>query len=265
MHEIYCSTGALITRSNGRNHRLLEEFAPKLNCNGFEFMIYDSWYEKLDEIVSDIISMKINIPVLHCEKSIGEFIAREEQDEAMRRFDINCHAACSLGAKLLVLHLWNGVVSDSNFSANLRAYELLRRISEEYGLLLTVENVVCHSSPLKRLYELAEAYPDISFTFDTKMAQFHGELSRCYDEMLWKEHFCHLHIMDYDGGVMDWRNLKVRHLGDGKVDFKSFFDFVGKIGYSGGFTVECTGVRPDGLVDFDKLNSDFDVIRGYIA
>lgn len=265
MHEILCSTGALITRSNGRDHRLLEKFAPKLDCSGFEFMIYDSWYDKLDEILSDVASMSLNIPALHCEKTIGEYIARDERDEAMKRFEQNCHAACALGAKLIVLHLWNGIISDSNFSANLRAYEWLRKISDGYGLLLTIENVVCHSSPQKHLYELLDAYPDISFTFDTKMAQFHGELDKCYDETLWKKHFRHLHINDYDGGVMDWSSLKTRHLGEGQVDLKGFFEYANKMKYSGDFTVESSSVGPDGLVDFDKLNRDFDVIRGYIA
>lgn len=61
MKEILCSTGALIGRPNKRNHKLLEEFALKLNCDGFEFLVYDSWYENIDTIASDIIKMSLNI------------------------------------------------------------------------------------------------------------------------------------------------------------------------------------------------------------
>lgn len=37
---ILCSTGALIGKPNGRDYRLLESLSEKLNCDGFEFMMY---------------------------------------------------------------------------------------------------------------------------------------------------------------------------------------------------------------------------------
>lgn len=56
-HRVLCSTGAVIGRPNGRDHRLLEDFAKRLDCDGFEFMIYDTWYEKLDRVISDVSVM----------------------------------------------------------------------------------------------------------------------------------------------------------------------------------------------------------------
>lgn len=264
MNRILCSTGALITRRNGRNHRLLPGFADKLIFDGFELMIYQSWYGCFD-IIEDIARMELVIPTVHCEKEIGELVS-SGNSEAFDRFEFDCKAAERVGAKLLVLHLWNGLVSDSNFSENLPAYECLRNIAWKYGLLLSVENVVCNvSAPMERLLELEAEYPDISFTFDTKMAQFHGELERIYDEGFWKKHIRHLHINDYGGGVKDWSALKTLHIGSGNVDFDNFFDFVRKMGYDGDFTVEATSVSPEGLVDIDKLNMDFLKIKGYIA
>ncbi len=265
MHRILCSTGALITRRNGRNHHLLKELSEKLDCGGFEFMIYDSWYDEIDRITEDIRAMELNIPVVHCEKSIGEHIVSED-NTAADLFEKNCRCAEKIGAKMLVLHLWNGMVSDRNFKANLSAYSKLAEISESFGLMLTVENVVCNTgSPMAHLYELAERYPGISFTFDTKMAEFHGELDRVYNEELWRNNIRHLHINDYGGGLKDWSDLRSLHLGEGHVDFDGFFGFVRRVGYSGDFTVEATAVRPDGSVDIDKLNGDFLKIKGYIT
>ena len=264
MNRILCSTGALITRRNGRNHRLLPEFAEKLKFDGFELMIYQSWYGCMD-IMEDIARMGLVIPTVHCEKEIGELVS-EGNAEAYDRFEFDCKAAETIGAELLVLHLWNGLVSDSNFSENLRAYDRLKNIAEKHGLLLTIENVVCNvSSPMERLLELEAEYPDISFTFDTKMAQFHGELERIYNKELWQKHIKHLHINDYGSGIKDWNALKTLHIGSGNVDFDSFFGFVRKMGYNGDFTVEATSVSPEGLVDIDKLNEDFLKIKGYIA
>ena len=100
MHKVLCSTGALITRKNGRDHRLLAGFAEQLHCDGFEFMLYDSWYDKLDSIADDVKAMGLDIPAVHCEKSIGELIAAED-DLAYERFEMNCKAAERVGAKLL--------------------------------------------------------------------------------------------------------------------------------------------------------------------
>lgn len=265
MHRILCSTGALITRANGRDHRLLAGFAKELHCDGFEFMMYNSFSENIDTITEELISEGLCFPTFHCDKSIGELISKEDP-EAFSVFELNCKAAKRLGSELMVLHLWNGLISDSNFAVNLRSFGRLRAIADEYGLLLTVENVICNcGSPLSHLYELAEEYPDISFTFDTKMAEFHGELDRVYDKRIWENNIRHLHINDYSGGVKDWNSLRTLHLGCGQVDLDGFFEFVRSVDYKGDITVEATSVSADGFVDFAKLNNDFAKIRGYIA
>ncbi|MCI7768481.1 MAG: sugar phosphate isomerase/epimerase [Oscillospiraceae bacterium] len=265
MNRILCSTGALITRRNGRNHKLLPEFAERLDFDGFELMLYQSWNDDLVSVADDIARMGLDIPTVHCEKEIGELIAAGNP-EAFARFEADCKAAERVGAGLLVLHLWNGLVSDSNFSENLKAYERLNETAQKHGLLLTAENVVCNvSTPMKRLRELKAAYPEISFTFDTKMAEFHGELAEIYDEELWQNHIRHLHINDLGGAVMDWSALRTLHIGEGHVDFENFFRFARQMKYEGDLTVEATSVLPDGSVDIDKLNEDFWKIKGYIA
>ena len=40
MSKILCSTGALIGRPNNRDYTLIKEFAPRLECDGFEFMMF---------------------------------------------------------------------------------------------------------------------------------------------------------------------------------------------------------------------------------
>ena len=144
-------------------------------------------------------------------------------------------------------------------------FAVLRDIADKYSLVLTVENVVCNfSDPLCHLAELLESYPDISFTFDTKMAEFHGQLSEIYLEKnrtIW-EHTVHLHINDYKGGIKDWSNLKTLHIGDGQADLDTFFEFVGKTGYKGDITIESTSFdKLSGVIDFDKMNESIRKVR----
>lgn len=269
MSEILCSTGALIGRPNGRNYRLLKNLAGQLDCDGFEFMMYSTWYEEEEELVRTLQQMNLHIPVMHCDKSMGDSISkgmREDWEEVSKKFEINCRIAEQLKAGKMVLHLWNGPISDQFFENNLKAYPYLSETAKKHGVDLLIENVVCNvQDPLKRWCRLAEKYPKVHFVFDTKMAAFHEQLELLYTEeyaLLWKEgHIRHYHINDYAGGYMDWSNLRTLAIGKGHIDFDRFFAYIKKIGYRDTFTVESTAFGPDGTIDLKMLNEQFAFIR----
>ncbi len=270
--QILCSTGALIGRPNGRNYRLLETYAPQLDCDGFEFILYSNWYDQVSEVTDYLLSLHLNIPVMHCEKTLAEHISRggeEEEKEALRLFRINCETAVRIGAKKMVLHLWNGVISDTNFQNNLRTYPKFADVSQDFGLDLLVENVVCLKDPMSHWVDLQKNYPDIHFVFDTKMAEFHRQLELIYSpeyDWLWKNsHIRHYHVNDYGGGYMDWKDLRVLPLGKGHIDFDRFFAFIGRTGYRDSFTFEATGFDSQGIVHPDLLNEQFRKARKYLA
>lgn len=269
MYQVLCSTGALIGRPNNRNHKLLGEYASQIQCDGFEFMFYKSWYPKADEIVRDIQSMKLNIPVFHCEKGIGERISKSNKkqlQEVLMLFTVNCQVASAIGAEKMVVHLWDGVTSDRYMERNLSAYGALKEIAVENGLLLMIENVVCNQKePFAHFCELRENDSQVAFTFDTKMAAFHHQLDFIYEtkwKWLWEEqHIRHLHVNDYSGGYMDWQNLKTLHLGRGWIDFNRFFQFVFSSGYRGDFTLEATSFDSEGRVHYDWMNESIKIVR----
>ncbi len=266
---ILCSTGALIGKPNGRDYRLLEPLSEKLNCDGFEFMMYSDWYDKTDDIVKMVRDTGLVIPAYHAQKSIGENISKggdEEIKDAFERFRINCDMAARIGAEKIVLHLWDGITSDRHYENNIKAYEELVNISKAAGLDLLVENVVCNGEdPWARWMELLEVYPQAHFVFDTKMAAFHEQLDILYEpenEFMWKDgHIRHYHVNDYGGGFKDWANLKTLPIGKGHIDFDKFFEFIGKTGYIGTYTLESTAFDSTGSVDTDMLNNEVEFIR----
>lgn len=270
-NRILCSTGALIGRPNGRDFTLLKKCVPELECDGLEFMMYDSWHGREEEIIGVLSSLECEIPLFHIEKDVGNLISRNLDNDVESAIDIfgnNCALARDIGAKTLVLHLWGGIDSDKDIENNLRAYKRLREISEGYGLLLTVENVVCnHSDPISNLFKLVSEYPDACITFDTKMSQFHNQTDMLYDnENEWLlSRIRHMHINDYGGGFMDWSNLKTLHIGEGNVDFPKLFEFLKSKGYRFDFTVEATSFDQSGVIDTRALNRTFAKIREYMA
>lgn len=271
MNRILCSTGALIGRPNGRDFTLLEKCVERLECDGYEFMMYGAWHDKIDGLKSFISKLSASFPVFHIEKDVGNLISRDSDGDveaALALFEKNCALASVLGSEKLVLHLWGGLDSDKNIANNIRAYKHLRSISDSYGLVLTIENVVCNRvDPMSHLAELAKAYPDIRFTFDTKMAEFHNQLDLIYQkENQWLlPSILHMHINDYGGGYMDWENLRTLHIGEGHIDFDKLFAFLKEMNYQGDFTVEATSFDQSGAIDYDALNRSFAKIREYIA
>lgn len=268
-NEILCSTGAFTGKVNGRNYKLITENAPKIHCDGFEFMMYDSWYEIADEIIKEVTAAGIKFPVVHVDKQIGNAISRNEKNDvlvAIELFEQNCVVAKKLGSHKLVLHLWGGIPSDRDINNNIEQFDKLNEIAKGYELLLTVENVVCNrQDPMMHLRTLQKNYPDVAFTFDTKMAAFHSQLPLIYEkewEWLWEQNkIRHIHVNDYRGGHMDWKCLKSLHIGEGDIDFNKFFDFIKSKNYSGAITVESTSMRSDGSIELEKLNRSLDYLN----
>nr|MBR4281560.1 sugar phosphate isomerase/epimerase [Clostridia bacterium] len=263
MSRVLCSTGAILSRRNNRDYNQLPAIVPQMHCDGLEFMMYQSWYEGHTEALKRVLA-DYNVPVFHMTKHIGEYVSLGELPEAVTIFRADCELAAAIHAKLLVLHLWSGRASDQHIGRNIAAYPALRDIAEEYGLLLTVENVLCNTrDPMTHMRALVDMYPDIAFTFDTKMAAFHSQEEELYkpeNAWLWP-HIAHFHVNDYAGGHMDWPNMGAKLLGKGHIDFAKFFAFVRSIGYQGDFTCEATALNEDGSVRYDEMNASLDRIR----
>lgn len=272
MSMVLISTGALIGRPHNRDFYLLKDFAKQLKCDGFEFMMYNSWYQKTDELLSFLVNSKLMFPVMHAEKSIGEAISKggdENFEDAFNRFRVNCQIAKEIGAGKMVVHLWDGITSDQNFQNNIDAYPVLLDMANSEGVDLLCENVVCNcNTPFDNWKTLYKKYPDIHFIWDTKMAAFHGQDEYLYREenswLMTERHIRHFHVNDYAGGIMDWASLKTLAIGRGHVDFEKFFDFIMKTEYKETFTLESTAFDQDANMDFAMLNDEVDFIKSRI-
>ena len=264
MYKVYCSTGCLLGIPNDRDYRLLGDFLPKIRCDGYELMFYSAWYDRVADFVDCIRSLGAEFPTFHCDKRIGELLAEENFAEAFRLFEINCRTACEVGASLIVIHLWNGIISDSNISANFSAFPTLQSIADKHGLTLCVENVLSHDlTPLTLWHKLLETSPDANFVYDTKMAEFDRENDVCFEPEhigIWKN-VRHMHINDRTGGYRDWSSIKALHIGEGTVDFEHIFNGLKTVGYKGDFTVESNSMNPDGTIRFDDLNRSLQRVR----
>lgn len=268
MIPVYASNGTFITRWNGRDYRLYSKYAPMLHADGFEFLMYSVWKDDVKDLRAYLKSTGLFFPLMHLDKDIGETLATrglEGREEAFGLLRRDLDTACEIGAGKLVLHLWNGLNSDSRYDEVKELYPEMHFEAERRGLELTLENVTCrHNICLEHLTEIKSLCPGARFTWDTKMAYLHRENKLLADE----KYIClldgavsHLHMNDSAPSEPGSNRSPILHIGDGKIDFDSFFRLLKTKNFSGTATVESTSVLQDGSVLVDKLNRSLDTIR----
>lgn len=269
MGKVLCSTGALLGRPNGRNFSLLPELEKQLQCDGLELMFYDTWYNQTEMLLSILQQLQKPICVFHAEKNICSKLASGNPEEvalALQQFTENCRIAAEIHAEKMVFHLWDGWMNDQQIIAVLRHYPTLKAIADQHAVLLTIENIVTNENdPLYYCRMLCSQCPDVSFTYDTKMAAFHCQENALFvpENAAVTSRIRHLHINDYGGGYKEWPKFKTLHIGDGHVDFHSLFKYLPSIHYDGDFTTEATSFDSTGRIDINKLNCTLATLKKY--
>ncbi len=264
-NKILCSTGTSIGRYNNFDYRIMADIAPSLDCDGFELMMLQAYYDHLDDIPKFFSDKNMVFSVIHSDKMIGDLISRNEYgdaDDAVRRFTLNCKLGRNLGCERIVLHLWGGQFSDKTIERNIDFCERLLQIADEYSLRLTVENIPCvMQNPLDHWKVLAKRYPTLDFIFDTRFGGFHTQLDRAIDDGWLSNRVKHMHVSDFTGPPMDFKTLRpILHPGEGIVDLDGFFAKAAPI-YSGTITLESPVLNTDGSLDIAKLNNSLQYIR----
>ena len=264
---VYCSTGTFLGRYNGREWRILPELASHIHADGLELMVFSNWYGELEELAHVMKGSGLFFGSMHTEKGIGSDLSEEDSEkrkDALRRLSENCALAEKLGIKIAVLHLWGVPNSDLFINRNIALFGECKKIAENYGVTLAVENIVCsQGDPLVIWRELAETYPDIRFTFDVRMCAFHKEFEESYALPYWTDgHIAHVHFADFLGGLKDYDAIRrILHPGEGEVDIVRLTKQLKKSEYRGAVTMESPGLRQDGSVDFEKMNRSLGTLK----
>ena len=269
MIPVYASTGAFVTRKNNRNYRLIGPVGEKMHADGFEFLMFDSWNDEIGDIRSYLNSTGHAFPVVHMDKSIGEILSEEGKrgfESALRLYERDVETAVCIGAKKLVLHLWNGRHSDAHFDESLPIASRFSEIAESASVQLTIENVIPKTElSVDRLLAMRAFDDKLAFTYDTKMAHLKNENPLLAEEkflpLLRDKKIVHFHMNDSDPGLFYDGRLQVLHMGEGTVDFASIFSLLRQIRYSGTVTVESTSVERDGTPQIEKMNKTLIAVR----
>ncbi len=269
MSKIYVSSGTIVGRINGFNHKLFIESAPYLECDGFEFMIFPTFFEKCKSVMGDLERAGLSIPITHADKDIGKYLSCSEEgyrERAICEFNKNCEVAKLLGSKKIVLHLWGDLVSDRFIENNFSCLYELADAANKHSVKLLIENVPCAvKNPYFHLCRAANEYPNIKFVFDSRFSAFHMQHA-LFLESGWFENgrIDHVHISDYIGPSGDFASLRpIPHLGEGIAELDWLLNKIKNI-YDGTYTLESPEMHAD-FTCIDKINKDLEFIKSRVG
>ena len=248
--RILCSTGAATRHPKRADHRLIAD-VHDLPCAGFELSIYPGWVEDVDAVAEGIAALALPIETAHAEKVVGARLS-EGDSRAVERLERSARLAAHVGARLLVLHLWELPLGDRQLERNLDLLPACADVAEQAGLKLGIETIPCSvGSPLANVARAVEREPRCVAVLDTEFLALHGEFGAAPDAGL---PVGHVHVKDFAGEIRHG-DPRTRYLlpGEGALDLDGFLDRLRADGYDGTVTLEPSAVDPDGGLDRTRL------------
>ena len=204
-------------------------------------IFFNAECELKDSFVDILLEIKekygINIVSVHPAMSLAEsymiFSAYERRfHEAVRQYCRYSEVAKTLGAKYIIMHGGkpNGILNDEEYC---QRYMTLKNEARENGVTVLQENVVNYrSGDIEFLRSMKEILGDeAEFCFDIKQSIRSGYLPLEMMEEFY-DNIRHFHISDHSpaGDCL--------LPGNGRFNFKGFFELLSKKGYSGALMTE---------------------------
>lgn len=248
--KILCSTGAVTHHTTRADHRLVAD-ARGLPVDAFELSIYPAWIDRGDAVADDLAALGLPIETAHAEKAVGARLSQGDP-AAVDRLEASARLAGSLGARLLVLHLWELPLGDRRLDRNLELLPACTDVAERHGLTLGIETIPCSAgSPLANVTKAIEREPRCVAVLDTEFLAFHGELDAARETEL---AVGHVHLKDFAGEIRHG-DPRTRYLlpGEGALDLDAFLDRLRERGYDGAATLEVSAIDPEGNLDRSRL------------
>ena len=232
------------------DHRLVAEVRA-LPVAAFELSIYSNWLESPDTVAEDLSALGLRFETAHAEKAIG---ARLSDGDAagVERLAANAELADRLGARLLVLHLWELPTGDRHLERNLELLPACADAVQAHGLTLAIETIPCSvGSPVANVARAVEREPRCVAVLDTEFLALHGELETSLDAGL---PVGHVHLKDFAGAILRG-DPRRRYLlpGEGNLDLDGFLARLQTQGYDSAVTLEASAVDADGDLDRARL------------
>ncbi len=266
--QLLCSTGTFSRFPDLTDYRSILTYGPELEVDGFELMFYPDWSTEIEKIASELLKTQLRFPAIHAEKGIAPALVSsktQEVEQGWNWMQASCQLGKSLGAELLIFHLWGYPDYDEKIEQNLQLLSVCMKIAETYGLKLLIETIPCkYYDPLSNIYRAVDQEPGVLVALDTEFLAMHNQLEAALEaDWLWQHNRVrHIHIKDYDGNLHSTDNFRrYLHPGEGSINFPKFFDMLKLHSFRGNISLESSVVNQDGSRDIHKLKQNLAMLH----
>jgi sugar phosphate isomerase/epimerase len=264
--RLVCSTGAFTRFPDRADHRAILDFGPNFDVEGLELVVFPTW--DLDVVALDLLKSGLRFPVIHADKTVGAGLGASKaaaREAGVARLAKNVRLAETLGAELIVLHLWDSPESDANLDRNLETLARCHEAASRAGVEFAVETLPSnHSTPLGNIRKVIDTDGRLTVALDTEFLALHGELTIAFGaNWLWERGVIrHIHIKDFDGSLRDANGRRrYLHPGEGDIDFDTLARTLKRRGFTGTVSLESSAVGPDGAVDVRRVEESLSLLR----
>ena len=252
-----CSTGTLARFPSGGDPVTLAGYLRQVDADAIEVLFYGRWREGLESAAGALRECGRPIPVVHAEKNLGGAFGSADPDkvaDGQRRFLDALWLAEALGARKLVLHLWDRPDSDRFLERNLDSLAALLPRARDAGVTTCVETIPCDAgNPVDNVQRCLDHFGssfstgpggDLAVTLDLEFLGWHDCVDRAVGASFGagtgaSTLVANVHVRDYDGQpfAADGRRRYVDP-GEGQLDMPGIFGTLLRQGFQGPFTFE---------------------------
>ena len=118
--QLLCSTGTFSRFPDLTDYRSILTYGPELEVDGFELMFYPDWSTEIEQIATELLKSQLRFPAIHAEKGIVPALVSSrpgEREQGWQWMQANCQLGKSIGANLLIFHLWGLPDSDEKIES----------------------------------------------------------------------------------------------------------------------------------------------------
>lgn len=296
---VACSTGSLARYPGGNDPVTLAGYLRRLEADAAEVLFYGRWRDDLPRAASAFRDCGLPIAVVHSEKNLGGAFGSADPAvvaDGQRRFLDAAWLAEQVGARKLVLHLWDKPDSDRFLERNLAALAALLPRARDAGLTVCLETIPCDvSNPVDNVLRCLEYFggadapssaddggpssgatvvrqgAGLAVTLDLEFLGWHGCVERGVSGVFAPARgalagVADVHVRDYDGRPFTPEGRR-RYIdpGEGLLDFPAIFGALVRDGFSGPYTYEGSTDHPPADGDVAAVNTVLHRMRAWLA